>query len=228
MLNPEKTLGDLRQVIAEIFNLNHHAAHDIKHVFRVANLAKFIAVCEGYDETEAEIAALLHDIGRTVQQEEKGHGPAGVPLASELLDRYTNYDNLTKSRILLAVEHHSNLDTIGALTHIVQDADMLDGMGAVGLMRAYMTKTNVDDYDPKSIIPTKGIKGTSAHNQIAYQMEWLELMHTDTARLLARKRYDFMTKFLKEFKEEVEGGDFFGGKDVDCLIAADSKCKRSR
>ncbi|MEI6237591.1 MAG: HD domain-containing protein [Candidatus Saccharibacteria bacterium] len=201
-------MEDLYTKVTEIFAQRHHIAHDIKHVTRVAKLAKYIAQQEGYDEKEAEIAGILHDVGRSVQDEEKGHGPAGAPLAQELLDKFTDYNKETKERILSAVESHSNLGTEGKLTHIVQDADMLDGLGAIGIMRAYTSKANLTDYDPENITPAIGKRDTNIHDQIAFQMEWVDFMHTPTAKKIATKRHDFMVNFLKEFSDEAQVLDF--------------------
>lgn len=190
------------------FDRRQHIAHGMDHALRVTQLARHIAEAEGYDVTEAEVAGLLHDIGRTVQEEEKGHGPAGVPLASELLDRFTDYDDDTKQRILNAVRDHSGLDTEGTLTHIVQDADMLDGLGAVGLMRAYTSKSHLPAYDPQNIVPSVGARDTNIHDQVAFQLEWLDMMHTNTGRELAQRRGAFMLEFLRQFEAEVHGDDF--------------------
>jgi uncharacterized protein len=190
------------------FGRRQHIAHGMDHALRVTHLARYIAEAEGYDATEAEVAGLLHDIGRTVQEEEKGHGPAGVPLAGELLDRFTGYDDDTKQRILNAVRDHSGLDAEGTLTHIVQDSDMLDGLGAVGLMRAYTSKAHLPAYDPQNIVPSIGARDTNIHDQVAFQLEWLDMMHTDTGRELAQRRGAFMLEFLRQFEAEVHGDDF--------------------
>lgn len=200
-------MEQLRNEIIRQFQKGSHIAHDEKHALRVAALARYIAEREHYDAHEAEVAGLLHDMGRTVQKEEKDHGPAGVPLASQLLNTYTDFDEPAKKRILAAVHDHSQLKTEGALTHIVQDADMLDGLGAIGLMRAYTSKAHLPDYDPHNIVPTQGRRDTTIHDQIAFQMEWLEFMHTPTGRRLAQKRYDFMRDFLRTFEQEVNGED---------------------
>jgi len=178
------------------------------HAERVAGLALHIAEQESHDPVEAQVAGLLHDMGRTVQEEEKGHGPAGVPLAGELLDRHTDYDGKSRERILAAVRDHSGLHTTGRLTHIVQDADMLDGLGAAGLMRAYTSKAHLPAYDPANIIPTVGARDTTIHDQIAFQLEWLDMMHTDTGREMAQRRGAFMLDFLRQFEQEVHGQDW--------------------
>jgi uncharacterized protein len=195
--------------VTELFNANSQLAHDIKHATRSAALAKWLAEQEGYDQTEAEIAGLLHDIGRTTQKDGTDHGPNGVPLARELLEAYTDYDEPTKERILDAISRHSEYKPKGSqLLYIVQDADMLDGLGAIGLSRGYMSRHYLPDYDPDDIISTAKRRDGTVHDFFAFVMHWIELIHTDAGKRLARKRYDFMVKFLEEVKAEAEGTDY--------------------
>jgi uncharacterized protein len=201
-------LDGLRAAVQAHFEINTTVAHGFDHVARVVKLAEYIAQHENYDITEASVAALLHDIGRTLQKHDKGHGPAGVPLASELLDRFTDYNHGTKQRILDAVRDHSQAKTTGKLTHIVQDADMLDGLGAIGLMRAYTSKAYLPAYDPDNIVPTVGKRETNVHDLIAFQLEWVDMMHTNTGRSMAQKRGVFIQEFLRRFEQEVNCNDF--------------------
>lgn len=203
-------MEDLYGRVTELFNKKSHIAHDIKHVTRTAGIAKYIARKEGFDESEAEVAALLHDMGRTVQEEEKGHGPAGVPLARQLLDDCTDFDDDAKQRILSAVNDHSEVVTEGKLTAIVRDADMLDGLGAIGIMRACTSKAHLPDYDPSNFIPAPGQRRDSTIcGQIAFQMEWYDpgFMQTDTGKRLAKRQYEVMKDFLDELDDEVMGKD---------------------
>jgi uncharacterized protein len=201
-------MDKLRVEVAKHFNKSSHIAHGFDHAERVASLAKYIAEKEGYDKDEAEIAALLHDIGRTVQEEERDHGPAGVPLATEILNAHTEYDADTKLRILHAIRDHSNFKAEGKLTHIVQDADKLDGLGAIGLMRGYTSQAESQCYDPSDIIPTAGKRYATIHHMLAFQMEWFDMMETDTGKRIAKKRHAFMKNFLKTFESEVLGQDY--------------------
>ena len=194
----------LTDKVTEIFNTNSQVAHDFSHVQRVVILAKFIAKNEGMDVAAAEAAALLHDIGRTIQSVEHNHGPAGVPLASKLLDECTNFDIETKNQILDAVKNHSELVTEGIITHIVQDADMLDGLGAVGIMRCYSASYKLPCYVNGEIFPEIGEKYKTMNHGFVFQMEWMNYIHTETAKKIAIKRHDFMQKFIDEFRHEVE------------------------
>ena len=198
------------QLIVDIkkqFDERSHIAHGFDHVERVANLARHIAKREGYDPDIAGMAGYLHDIGRTMQDEEKDHGPAGVAPAKILLDQHTNLSEDIKQDVLNAIRDHSLLETDGMLTHIIQDADMLDGMGAIGIMRAYTSKASLPCYYSANIVPTEGKRGTTIHEQIAFQMEWADFMHTDTGRQIAKTRHQTMLDFLEIFKCEVDGLD---------------------
>lgn len=201
-------MTELCNEIAHHFNERAHIAHGLDHVERVAALARLIAEKESYSPEEAEVAGLLHDIGRTVQEEEKGHGPAGVPLASELLDKHTTFDLSAKKRILDAVRDHSEFKAEARLTQILQDADKLDGLGAIGIMRAYTSKAQLPCYAHDNIAPTKGERNTTIHGQIAFQMEWLDMIYTDTGKAIATKRHSLMQKFLDDFKLEVLAQDY--------------------
>lgn len=204
-----KDIAGLKQAVQTQFEKRAHIAHRADHAFRVAHIAKYIATQENYSDPEvAEVAGLLHDMGRTVKEEEKDHGPAGVPMASEMLDQFTDYDNEIKQQILDAIRDHSAFKAEGVLTHILQDADKLDGLGAVGLMRAYTSKYSLPAYDPDDIAPSKGERNTTIHGQIAFQLEWVDMMETATGRALALKRGEVMRDFLNTFKSEVEGNDF--------------------
>lgn len=200
-----KEIAALTQAVQEQFDKGSHPAHGFDHVLRTSKIARYLAEQEGYPDPEAaEVAGLLHDIGRTVQEEEKDHGPAGVPMASEMLDQYTDYDTTTKQQILDAIRDHSAFKADGELTHILQDADKLDGLGAIGIMRGYVSRYYLPAYDPLDIVPTKGERETTIHAMLAFQLEWLDMMETDTGRALAQKRAKVMHDFLETFRQEVE------------------------
>ena len=199
-------MEELYKQVEALFEKYHYPAHDFKHVQRVSNLAKQIAKTEGYDETEAEIAGLLHDVGRTVKDPKEPHAKEGVPIAKGLLDSYTNFSTEAKERILESIRVHSDLYTQGKLNNIVQDADKLDGMGAMGINRAYISHSGLPDYDPKDIFPGPGDYNNfqTIHDLISLEIKWYSMLYTDKARKLGKPRYEFMLAFMDEIKREVE------------------------
>ncbi len=197
----------LYKAVRKLFEPYQPLGHDVKHAIRTAVLAKKIAEKEEYDSEEAEAAGLLHDVGRTVKDSKIPHGHQGAPIARALLEKYTDFSEEAKKRIVQAIYVHSELTTEGKLNNILQDADKLDGLGAIGISRAYMTHYHKIDYEPKNIIPAPDNyygKTKTAHEQIAMQMLWNDMLYTQTAKNIAKPRYEFMKRFMEEFKREVE------------------------
>jgi uncharacterized protein len=193
----------LKQNVLERFDKYHDPAHDVKHAMRVSKIAKKIALGEGYDPLIAEIAGLLHDVGRTIKDRSIPHSEAGVPIAKELLNNYTRLSEENKFEILSAIKHHSDLNTDGLLNNIIQDADKIDGMGALGISRAYLSWS--PDYDPDNVIPQAGKYGEfkNAHELISLEIDWFNMLYTQTAKVIAKPRYEFAKNFLIEIEREI-------------------------
>lgn len=199
-------MDELRKHVFLLFEAYHFPGHDFKHVERVSNLARKIAEAEGYDVEEAAIAGLLHDVGRTVKDPQDTHAHEGAPIAKELLDKYTSLSDEVKQRIVESVNLHSDLTTEGKLNNIVQDADKLDGMGAMGIIRAFQSVHNIPDFDEENIYPEPGKYGKfiNVHEAVSLQIKWFEMLYTDKAREIGKKRKEFMLDYMDEIIREVE------------------------
>lgn len=197
---------ELYKSVEAMFKKYHAPAHDFKHVFRTSKLARKIAISEGYDADEAEIAGLLHDMGRTVEHLKDTHAHEGAPIARELMDKHTQLSDEAKERIERAIYVHSDKYTEGLLSNIVQDADKLDGMGAMGIHRAYHSFHNGEDYDADNLTPPEpdyhNLK--NAHELLALELTWYHMLYTDEGKRIGKARYEFNLKYLEEFKREIE------------------------
>jgi uncharacterized protein len=194
----------LREQVAALYTRRHLPAHDLGHSTRVAALARRISLAEAADADEAEAAGLLHDIGYLEEDQEGGHAVAGLPRARALLDACTSFPEDAKTRILSAIRQHSDDTSTGQLANLLHDADRIDMLGAVGLVRSYIYKGELPAY-PDSIVATHGLKdGPTIGHFIAYQMRKIGLLHTATAREIAGPRHAFMEAFLAQLKAEVE------------------------
>lgn len=197
----------LIEKVKDIFEKGYAPGHGFDHAQRVSVFAKRIAKAEGYDQDEAQVSGLLHDVGRTLIDEQKGHGPAGVALAQGLLDNYTNFDMQAKKRILNAIEHHSDKYTQDKLSNILQDADKIDGMGAVGVFRVATTNGDIPQYDKKSFsltVESASHSPKTLYEYTLYITRWMSMLYTDKAKEIAKKRYEFLLEFLNEYKREIE------------------------
>ncbi|MEM6632825.1 MAG: HD domain-containing protein [Bacteroidota bacterium] len=210
----------IAQTVAHVKSeqLGEGSGHDWWHTYRVWKNARQIAQSEiEADLVIVELAALLHDIA-----DHKFHGgdlEIGPKEARMWLERI----QVPQNYIQKIVEIIANLSFKGAKVpetmksiegKIVQDADRLDAIGAIGIGRtfAYGGYAGQEMYDP-SLSPTLHTSFESySHNKsttVNHFYEKLLLlkdrMHTPTAKQLAKERHEFMENFLKRFFQEWEG-----------------------
>ncbi len=191
--------------------------HDWWHILRVWNNAKLIAAGEAADLFVIELAALLHDIA-----DAKFHGgdeEIGPETAGKWL-RSLNVDEDVVNHVQQIIRHMSFKSSFGQVTfgspemHIVQDADRLDAIGAIGVARAfsYGGYKNRPFYDPE-IAPNLNLSKeeykTAQAPTINHFYEKLLLltdrMNTDTGKRIARQRHEFMESYLEQFYAEWYG-----------------------
>lgn len=192
------------------------SGHDWFHVKRVAESARKIALEEGADPYVCELAALLHDIPddkRGITEEE------GLRILRNWLDQ-EDVDNNISSQVLEIIKTMSfrggNNPPMNTLEgKVVQDADRLDAIGAIGIARTFAYSGHVGQkiYDPD--IPVRNSmsreeyrNGTStAINHFYEKILRLEsLLNTGTAKKIAEKRQEFTEKFLQQFFNEWNSG----------------------
>jgi len=130
----------LKQVIlvAQGFYARKDRAHDLEHALRVREWGKLLAKEEGADETVIELAALLHDIGRSGAVE-KTHAESSAGLAINILHK-TGYSEEIVSRVRDAILAHSleaGHEPKSLEDKILYDADKLDFVGAIGMGRLF-------------------------------------------------------------------------------------------
>ncbi|MDR3602751.1 MAG: HD domain-containing protein [Desulfosporosinus sp.] len=124
--------------IARGFYARKDRAHDLEHALRVREWGKKLAEEEGADVIIIELAALLHDIGRS-RAVEKTHAESSAGLAVNILHK-TGYAEDIILRVKEAIISHSREaghepNTLEA--KILYDADKLDFVGAIGLGRLF-------------------------------------------------------------------------------------------
>lgn len=190
------------------------SGHDFHHIERVLNLSRYLHQHEGGDLEIIELAALLHDIS-----DHKFNGNQlnqGGVVASKLLLEL-NYDPQKTIRVAEIID---DVSYKGALTptkmesiegQIVQDADRLDAIGAIGIGRtfAYGGFKGQAMYDPSLKAKLHSSFDEYAHansNTINHFYEKLLLLtdrlNTRTAIKIGEERHRFMELFLETFLKE--------------------------
>jgi uncharacterized protein len=183
----------------------YDSGHDWWHIVRVRNIARFINEMEALaDPFTVDITALLHDIA-----DSKFAGEKGYVFISEFLDKQGL--SAIRDQVVNVIENISfstkSLKELNdPLLFVVQDADRLDAIGAIGVARAfnYGGFRNNKIYDPEVINQSGSSYGTSS--TISHFYEKLLLlkykMNTMTAKKLASERHEFLETFLKQFYSE--------------------------
>lgn len=191
--------------------------HDWWHIYRVWQTSKNIAQEENADIFVVELAALLHDIADPKFYE--GDEEVGPKVASDFL-LTQNVDQATVDHVVNIIRNMSFKNSLGKVEFhslemaVVQDADRLDAIGAVGIARAfnYGGFKNRPLYDP-SIKPELNMskaeykKGLSPTINHFYEKLLLlkDKMNTQAGKQLAEERHRFMEQFLEQFYKEWEG-----------------------
>lgn len=195
------------------------AGHDWFHIERVWKLSKTIAQKETCDRLVVELSALLHDIA-----DPKFHGgdeSLALKISSEFLKNQA-VDDQTAEAVLYVIKNISFKnrnelpENLTVELKIVQDADRLDAIGAIGIARTFNFggfKNNLM-YHPE-ILPNlnmskdeyKKNSGTTINHFYEKLLLLKDMMHTETAKDLAAKRHAFMEDFLEQFYREWRAED---------------------
>lgn len=208
----DQTAAYVRQTLQ-----NAEGGHDWWHILRVWNNAKLIAQTEPANMLVVELAALLHDIADSKfygGDEEIGPKTAVAFLQSQQVDAdvITHVENIIRH-----LSFKSGFDGVKFTSpelSVVQDADRLDAIGAIGIARAF----NYGGFKGRELhnpeIPTnlqmskEQYKNTTAPTINHFYEKLLLLkdkMNTPTARKLAQQRHEYMEGFLEQFYGEWEG-----------------------
>lgn len=186
------------------------SGHDWFHIERVYNLSKFIAQNEQADLFIVEMTALLHDIDDW--KFSKGTHTDTTVTEEFLKSLSVNKEDINK--IISIIKTMSFKGGVADSTQhsiegmIVQDADRLDAIGAIGVARtfAYGGSKNRPIYDPNikpidftSLEQVKNEENHTINHFYEKLLKLKNLMNTDTAKKIAEKRHKFMENFLDEF-----------------------------
>lgn len=170
--------------------------HDYYHALRVYNMALFLAIGKDVDLDVISLAAILHDV------DDKKIAPKESHRALDFLEKSVSDE--VRIQVMNIIDNMSYTSQMqGSIVEslegkIVQDADRLDALGAIGIARvfAYTGKVNRKIYN-------YSIDDDSAIAHFYQKLFNLDsLMNTTEAKIIAEERIEFMKEYLKEFFKE--------------------------
>lgn len=195
----EETINYVKEFFEEDFS-----GHDFYHTLRVYNLAKTINKKEGGNQEIIELSALLHDVDDyklVGNQQEKFYN------AKDFLRKHNYPEEYIKEicHIISQVSFKgNNTITPDSLEgKIVQDADRLDAIGAIGIARTFTFSGNhnIPMHIPGSMPKEEyyGMAKTTINHFYEKLLKLKDLMNTNTAKEIAESRHQYMEKYLEEF-----------------------------
>lgn len=190
------------------------AGHDWFHIERVWKLSQKIADTEGGNRKVVELAALLHDIADPKFHD--GDETLALKISEELMNSL-NVSQEVVEQVLFIIKNIS-FKNRGEIPEnppielkIVQDADRLDAIGAIGIARTFNFggfKNNLmyhPEIPPKLNMSKEEYKkneGTTINHFYEKLLLLKDLMNTNSTKKIAAERHDFMLKFLEQFYKE--------------------------
>src|SRR5690606_4372136 len=191
--------------------------HDWWHIQSVWNNTKLILQTEKADPLVCELAALLHDIADS--KFHNGDETIGPRVAGEFLESIGVNQEVIEhvKQIILNMSFKASLGDVNFHSkelEIVQDADRLDAIGAIGIARAFNFGGHKNremynpDIKPRTNLTKEEYKNSSVPTINHFYEKLLLLkdkMNTQTAKRIAEKRHKFMEDFLQQFYDEWNG-----------------------
>ena len=210
----EQTTAHVRQTLAA-----DSSGHDWWHVERVWRNAVRIGKSESADLTVVELAALLHDVADWKFHD--GDLEAGARVSRAWLESLSVPEPVIAQ--VCEIVLHLSFKGADVKEHplplagqVVQDADRLDAIGAIGIARAFAYGGHAGramydpDVPPELHATFAAYKNNKGHTINHFHEKLLLLrdrFHTPTARRLAMERHAFMEAFLEQFHAEWNGTD---------------------
>ena len=198
----EKFFDELKERVKPYFEGG--SGHCFNHVERVHDLAIKISEGEDVDMDIVRTAALLHDVARGKQDGGNiCHAEEGAKMAREILEDM-DFPRDKINGVVHAIEVHRHSKGIKAETReaeIIQDADRLDGLGAVAITRPFERggKRGRVSYGQSDSETTLG------HIKKRLPRESPENFKIPKAKKIAIERYKYTKNFIERFEKEVRG-----------------------
>lgn len=189
------TLSELEDIVKERMSTIKATAHSYKHVERVCKIAAMLAEKENADPELVQFGSLLHDIGRTVGEP---HNETGAELAREILEGMNYPPEKIEKIAKIVLRHRQSLGHIleSVEERIVWDADKIDLIGVTGVLRVFHWA---------------GAMKISFLEEVEWcrerQTTFYDLLKTETAKKIAKTRYENMMHFLKVLDDELSLAD---------------------
>ena len=209
----DEAVFDRAKEFAKAIFEDDSSGHDVYHTLRVHDLARTICSKEGGDMDIVRLAAILHDV-----DDRKLFGENGFANARRFMDsEHIDLDDQMFICDIISEISFKGKDSVRPSSlegKIVQDADRMDAIGAIGIARVFAyggskgRAMHIPGEGPKEGMSEKEYfanQGTSVNHFYEKLLLLKDMMNTQTAKDMAQARHDYMVGFLDEFMAEWDG-----------------------
>lgn len=214
---PERPISNpsigFEDILIAFWEGKNDPSHDLAHIRRVLSHAKAIHEKEGGDWRIIEAAIWFHDLVNLPKDHPERDKASRMsaeqarPILSEM-----GYDAATLDAIGHAIEAHSFSANITPLTleaRILQDADRLDSLGAIGIARTFsvsgaLGRSLFHPTDPKATDRDQDDRQYGLDHFPLKLFKIADSLHTAEAKKMAEKRISFMKDFYDQIADEIE------------------------
>ena len=191
---------DLKLVIPQIREFSKSIMgnafhHGWPHILRVLNIAREIHKTEGGDFDVIEVAVLLHDIGRNIEHSlNEHHALLSARISKSYLKKLGVCEKHSNAVSHIIMSHSFSLGVVPRTIEakILSDADKIDALGAVGVIRAFLFGET-----------TMRTVNETLNHFIEKLFKLPDLMYTETGRRIAHNRLKVMQIFYDSIKKEI-------------------------
>lgn len=181
---------------------NRNPAHDFEHIRRVLRYARMLYEKEGGDWEVIKWAALFHDIVREdIHEIEGDHAKLGADLTRKLLKDELDEDTL--NWVCRAIASHSRRSGVSPESpedKILYDADKLDGVGCIGILRWVIVQSNLGHTLVESLTKYRRILEDAMKHPETAKVRF----YTETARKIVEDRYGDIEMCLDKVSNETK------------------------
>lgn len=213
-MNEKEILTKIKEKVKYLLK-NEATGHDHYHIERVVNNTLKICKTENCDVFYAELIAWLHDVG-----DYKIHG--GMDKTAEIIPELLAEFNFSEEKLHEIITDVQSVGFKGGFgeknakieVQIVQDADRLDAMGAIGIARAFAyggkkrRLLHDPEFNKEEFRSEEEYKNSSAPTLQHFYDKLLKLkylMNTETGKKLSLDRHEFLETYLRQFYREWNG-----------------------
>jgi len=167
--------------------------HKIDHIQRTVNIAEFLAKKEKADIQKSMIIAWLHDIEKNKQSKKISHGIEGAKTAKKFLTKMGLGEKDIEEICYAISTHNTGENQKTKEARIIWDADKLQAIGFEGILRIYSWFLH------KKLEPKEAYDKTIQEQKI-----YVKRFRTKTGKKMAKKRFKFFKKIIKEYSKEIK------------------------